>query len=148
MFQWTRDRNFILLTFKIVLKAFISVDTMLTENSVVLDLEAFHYNKSPFITKQLSALWILPVGEKGVFTWLTTNLNVIDWSARTYPYNYITQICQSVSLGNPKAEFYEKSSEKTKLLTELLNRTVIDLDDHGCPTVNKKNKTNFINHFV
>ena len=62
---------------------------------------------------------------------------------------YITQICQSICLRIPEAKFYEKVSEKTKLLTELLERPVIDLNDLGCPEIlNKKNKTHCSNHFV
>ena len=85
--------EFILLTYKVVQVAFISVDTMLTENSVVIDLERFHYNKSPFFNKNFAVFSriqplclvqtaltneILSTDEKRALTWLTRNLHGID----------------------------------------------------------------------
>ena len=138
---------------------------MLTENSVVLDLEGFHYRKNPFFIKELGVcseeyndcvlfkpprtFEYLSIEEKRAFTWLTRNLHGIDWNAGTYPYIYTTQICQSICLRNPTARFYSKGSEKSKLLSELLERPVIDLNDLGCPkTANIRNKTRCPNHFV
>ena len=123
----------------------------------MLDLEGFHYKKSPFFIKEVAVcseeyndcvlfqpprqFEVLSTDEKRAFTWLTRNLHGIDWSAGTYSYIYITQICQSICMRNPKAKFYAKGSEKTKLLTELLERPVMDLNDLGCPKIfNKKKK--------
>ena len=50
-----------------------------------------------------------------------------DWSTGTYRYIYFKQICQSICLRIPKAKFYAKGSEKTKLLTELLERIGVQL---------------------
>ena len=82
--------------------------------------------------------------EKRAFAWLTRNLHGIDWKAGTYTSMHFFQICQSIFLRNPKDRFYSKGSEKRKLVTELIERPVIYLNDRGCPKIASiKNKMFF-----
>ena len=124
---------------------------MLSSKTVVLDIEGFRHRKEKFIVKELgictedyndcvlfsppSKFSDLTIPQKTSFNWLFKNLNGLDRNSGNYPYIYLTQIVQSVRLRNPRAVYYAEGFEKSQLLSELLDCSVIDLNTLECPKI-------------
>lgn len=123
---------------------------MLAERCVVIDFEGFKPKESDFIIKELaicgeykdSCSFLPPHNfkqlsayEQKAFTWVTKSLHGLSWEEGDYPYLYLEQILQSISLRNPLSTFYAKGSEKCLLLEKLLDREVENLENLGCPKV-------------
>ena len=145
---------------------YLSFVKMLSNRAVVLDIEGFQHKNQSFVIKELSVctedyldnILFLPPRDSSTlkpdeiksFNWLTNNLHGIDWSIGSYPYIYLPQILQSVCLRNPRAKFFAKGLEKSKVLSEFLNQPVTNLDDLGCPKIDKnpfvESKFNCPNH--
>ena len=141
---------------------------MLSCKTVVLDVEGFR--KEKFIVKEFGictenyndCVSFLPptsyseltTQKMQSFSWLSRNLQGIDWDIGNYSYIYLTQITKSVRLRNLGAIFYAKGADKVKFLSELLECPVIDLNSLGCPSIsvnyftqNCQNHSNCKNNF-
>ena len=77
----------------------------------------------------------LAIRQEQAFSWLTRNLHGNEWDTGNYPYNYITQIFQSVRLRNRGAIFYAKGEEKVKFLSDSQECSIIDLNSLACPSI-------------
>ena len=80
---------------------------------------------------------ILPKLEQKAYNWLTNYLHGLHWENGDYLYINLNQILQSFVLRNPGAVFYAKGKEKTEFLAKYLDRKIENLDDLGCPRVEK-----------
>ena len=134
---------------------------MLSERSVVLDLEGFRYKKNTFLLKVLaittadysdSLIFLPPVSfdsltklERKAYSWLTNYLHGLHWDSCDYLYLNLNQIIQSVVLRIPRATFYAKGKEKADFLAHYLDRRVENLDDLGCPRVENLHYNRFSN---
>ena len=132
---------------------------MLSERSVVIDLEGFRYKKSIFIVKEIaittseysdSHIFLppvpfnsLPKAEQKAYNWLTQYLLGIHWESGDYLYLNLNQIIQSFVLRNPNAVFYAKRKEKAELLAKYLDREVVNLDELGCPRIENLHLKNY-----
>ena len=132
---------------------------MLSERSVVLDLEGFRFKKKTCFKKELAITTAdysdslnflppvsfnsLPKLEQKAYSWLTNYLHGLHWDSGDYLYLNLNQIIQNVVLRNPGATFYAKGKEKADYLDQYLDRRVENLDDLGCPRVETYNTTNF-----
>ena len=124
---------------------------MLSSKTVVLDLEGFRQRKEKFIVKELgictedyndcvlfsppSKFSVLTIPQKTSFNWLFKNLHGLDRNSENYPYIYLTQIVQIVRLRNPRAVYYPKGFEKSQLLLELLDCSVVNLNTLERPKI-------------
>ena len=68
--------------------------------------------------------------------WCTNNLHKIDWRSGALDYNVTTIL---TSLKQYRAEFFAKGLEKCTMLSALLGKQVENLDDYGCPRIQKFN---------
>ena len=123
---------------------------MLKSRAVVLDFEGFR-NKSVFIFKELAiatenfidlisflppnSYRTLSSSDQKSYQWVSKFLHGLLWETGEYPYCYLQQIIDSISLRFPLAVFYAKGKEKTSTLTELLQKNVIKLEILSCPKV-------------
>ena len=63
--------------------------------------------------------------------WWTRNMHGIVWNRRRLDYSELSNILPRDVTG----EYFEKGTEKCKILGNLLDRDVENLEDHGCPKV-------------
>ena len=114
---------------------------MLSTKTVLLDVEGFRHRKEKFIIKELGICREdyreLTTEKKQSFSWLTRNLHGIEWDTGNYPYIYLTQINPSIRLRNPGAIFYAQGEEKVKLLSDVLECSIIDLNSLACLSISE-----------
>ena len=65
--------------------------------------------------------------------WVTENLHGIEWKSGQLDYESIPRILNIVKL--QRAEVFAKGQEKCKVVANLLNMHVENLDDYGCPKI-------------
>lgn len=65
--------------------------------------------------------------------WLSRNLHGINWKSGNLPYTELKSILNQ--LKTPETEFFAKGLEKCKILSNLLQQSVDDLEELGCPKV-------------
>ena len=66
-------------------------------------------------------------------TWNTSHLHGIAWTSGKLDYEKLFAVFYDVKVMN--AEVFAKGLEKCRLLTNLLGRSVENLDDYGCPKI-------------
>lgn len=112
----------------------IVVDVEMFYNNVIKELAfcsgTFH---AGFIIKPPKPIVQCTKVEKCTNNWLTTHFHRIPWDAGTIEYSYLPIIVKLIR--RPDAIFYTKGSEKRNILSELFNKTFIDLETMGCPKV-------------
>ena len=60
--------------------------------------------------------------------WCTKNLHGSVWNSETLDYSELSNII----LRAVKGEYFAKGTEKSKILGNLLNKEMENLEDHGC----------------
>ena len=73
-------------------------------------------------------------------TWNTSHLHGIAWSSGKLEYEKLFAVFYDIKLMN--AEVFAKELEKCRLLTNLLGRSVENLDNYGCPKIRDLVKSN------
>ena len=63
----------------------------------------------------------------------------LNWESGDYPYCYLQQIFDSISLRFPLATFYAKGTKKTETLQNLFKKDVINLEILLCPEIENLN---------
>ena len=125
---------------------------MLNPTPVVIDIEGFRCGGEPFIVKEISCCAdyvdsitlqpplgyeILSAKEEKAFSWITNNLNGLDWKSGNFKFEFLQNFVESIKLRNPDSKFYAKGIEKCKILEEIFQLEFINLDKLGCPKVNQ-----------
>ena len=72
-------------------------------------------------------------------TWNTSHLHGIAWSSGKLDYEKLIAVFYDIKVMNAKV--FAKGFEKCRLLTNLLERNVENLDDYGCPKLQDLVKT-------
>ena len=72
-------------------------------------------------------------------SWNTKHLHGIAWSSGKPDYEKLFAVFYDIKLMN--AEVFAKGLEKCRLLTNLLEQNVENLDDYGCPKIQDLVKT-------
>ena len=72
-------------------------------------------------------------------TWNTKHLHGIAWSSGKLDYEKLFAVFYDIKVMN--AEVFAKGLEKCRLLTNLLEQIVENLDDYGCPKIQDLVKT-------
>ena len=123
---------------------------MLKSRAVVPDFEGFR-NKCGFIVKELAiptenfidkvsflppnSFRTLSSSNQKSYQWVSRFLHGLLLETGEYPYCYLQQIIDSIILRFPLAAFYAMGKEKTCILTELLQKNVINLETLSGPKV-------------
>ena len=67
--------------------------------------------------------------------WCTKHLHGINWNSGREKYTELEKILKKLKA--PETEFFAKGYEKCKILSEILETKVTNLDDYACPKVQK-----------
>ena len=118
---------------------------------IILDIEGFNCGKKPFIIKEISVCFdtkidtihflpsvpfnTLSKEEKKVLNWISKFLHGVRCHEGEYPYSYLDQICDSISLRNPNSQFFARGIQKSVLLAEYLKLPVSILEDISSPKI-------------